>query len=550
MKTTLPRPPVPAWLHNAVIYQVYPQSYQDSNGDGIGDLPGLISRLDYIQSLGVDALWLNPVFDSPFADAGYDVCDFRRIAPRYGNNDDAQRLFQEAHRRGLKVIFDLVAGHTSDQHPWFVESARLKHGALSDRYIWTPSKCVRPDDFVVGKHPRDGCYKPNFFDCQPALNYGYGEPDPAHPWQQPVDAPGPQATLAELRDIMAFWLEQGCDGFRVDMAASLIKNDPGYKETYTLWNGIRNEFGRKYPDSVLIAEWGNPEQAIRAGFHIDFMLHFGAPGYPSLFFNEQGTFHHPACFFDTRGKGAFTEFYQNWLAGNKAINGLGFIAIPSANHDFQRPHCLPRDDSQLRVVWAFLLTWPGVPFIYYGDEIGMRFVEPLPDKEGSVLPMFSGANRAGARTPMQWDAAAANAGFSTADANDLYLPIDPNPERPTVSMQAADPQSLLNFVRRLIALRKTDPALGSAASVECLSVGPCHYPVVYLREAEGRRVLVALNPAGVPGTASVKLECVSEIKPLLTDKTQVAYESGRTVIKMDRVAFGIFEIIATQSRPS
>jgi maltose alpha-D-glucosyltransferase/alpha-amylase len=536
------RPPVPAWLENAVIYQIYPQSYQDSDGDGIGDLPGLISRLDYIKSLGVDAIWLNPIFDSPFADAGYDVRDFRRIAPRYGTNADAKRLFQEAHKRGLKVVLDLVAGHTSDQHPWFAESAKAAKNEFSDRYIWTDAKTVKPGGFVAGKYKRDGCYKPNFFDCQPALNYGYGKPDPAHSWEQPVEAPGPQATLAELKSIMAFWLEQGCDGFRVDMASSLIKNDPGGKATSALWNGIRNEFGRQYPDSVLVAEWSNPKQAIQAGFHIDFMIHFGTPGYPSLFFNEKGTFHHPPCFFDARGQGSFTDFYQNWRAHYDATKGLGYIAIPSANHDFQRPNCGPRDVSQLRVVWAFLLTWPGVPFIYYGDEIGMRFIEGLPSKEGSMLG--GGANRAGTRTPMQWDAKAANAGFSTAaDAKALYLPLDADPGRPTVAAQEADPQSLLNFVRKLVALRKTHPALGQAATLERLPAGPRHYPAIYLREAQGKRLLVALNPSGEAVTANLAIDNLAEIKPLLADKASAKIENGKAVISMEGVAFGIFELL-------
>jgi len=540
--------PVPQWLRNAVFYQVYPQSYQDSNGDGIGDLPGLISRLDYIQALGVDAIWLNPVFESPFGDAGYDITDYYRIAPRYGTNADAKRLFQQAHKRGLKVILDLVAGHTSDRHPWFVESAASANNLLAGRYIWTTARRVKPEGFVAGKGKRDGCYKPNFFDCQPALNYGYGKPDPRHPWEQPVDAAGPQATLAALRDIMRFWLEQGCDGFRVDMAASLIKNDPGYKKTRQLWNDIRNELGGQYPDCVLIAEWGNPKQSIRAGFHIDFMLHFGVPGYPSLFFNETGAFHHPGCFFDHRGKGSFTEFLRNWRAQYEATKGKGFIAIPSANHDFQRPNSGPRDASQLRIVWAFLLTWPGIPFIYYGDEIGMRFVEDLPDKEGSVLPLlYGGANRAGARTPMQWNSSAGNAGFSTANAKRLYLPLDPDPRRPTVSAQTADPDSLLNFIRTLTALRKSHPALGSSAPVERLPVGPRSYPFVYMREAKGRRILIALNPKNQPAEVRLLLNRTCTLKPILADKTVVTVENSKVNLIMKGAAFGIFEVV-TESR--
>jgi maltose alpha-D-glucosyltransferase/alpha-amylase len=537
-----PLPPAPAWLDHAIIYQIYPQSYQDSNGDGIGDLPGLISRLDYIKSIGVDVIWLNPVFDSPFFDAGYDVRDFRLIAPRYGTNEDAKQLFAEAHRRGIKVIFDLVAGHTSDQHPWFIESAKASANQFSDRYIWTSDRSVQPDRFISGKYERNGCYQKNFFDCQPALNYGNANPDPNHPWEQSVDAPGPQETLAELKSIMTFWMDMGCDGFRVDMAASLIKNDPSREKLRILWRSVRTEFGRKYPDFLLVAEWGCPREAIDAGFHIDFMLHCGTPGYPSLFFNEMGTFHHPSCYFDLRGKGSPDEFVRNWLEQNKTVNGRGFITVPSANHDFQRPNCGPRDANQLRVVWAFLLTWPGVPFIYYGDEIGMRFIEGDDDKEGSVLVQANHANRAGSRTPMQWDTSD-HAGFSTvADGSKLYLPIDPDPARPSVADQNNDPASLLNFVRKLIGMRKTRPALRNRSPVRVLTTDQADYPFVYLREAEGQYILTVLNPSGTPITATVNLDAVTGINPIMADKARATLEKGKIKLNMESVSYGIFDL--------
>ena len=557
VKTVLPNklPPVPVWLDHAVIYQIYPQSYQDSNGDGIGDLQGLISRLDYIKSLGVDAIWLNPVFDSPFFDAGYDVRDFRRIAPRYGTNEDAVKLFQEAHRRGIKVIFDMVAGHTSDQHPWFIESSKASVNKFSDRYIWTADRSVQPSRFVSGKYERNGCYEKNYFDCQPALNYGYGNPDPTRPWEQSSDAPGPEETLAELTDIMAFWMNLGCDGFRVDMAASLIKNDPEYKKIRALWHGIRTEFSRKNPDFVMIAEWGAPREAIEAGFHIDFLMHFNTPGYPELFFNETGTFpnskfipgvgiySHSHCYFDSRGKGSPNMFIKNWTEHNLAIAGRGFIAIPSANHDYQRPNCGLRNASDLRVVWAFLLTWPGVPFIYYGDEIGMRFLDGLGNKEGSVVGHHADANRAGSRTPMQWDSAAINTGFSTVeDAEQLYLPVDSNANRPAVAEQMYDPGSLLNLVRKLIIMRKTVPALYNRSPVRVLTSDKTDYPFIYLREAEGRHVLVALNPSGAPVIATVNLDKVAGISPVLAEKVCATLNQGKITLQMEGVSYGIFEV--------
>jgi len=533
----------PGWLQNAAIYQIYPQSFQDSNGDGIGDLSGLVARLDYIQSLGVDAIWLNPVFDSPFSDAGYDVRDYMKIAPRYGTNKDAQRLFHEAHQRGLRVIFDLVAGHTSIEHPWFKESAKHERNTYSDRYIWADSTRQMPESFVVHHGERGGFFLKNFFPTQPALNYGCGNPDPSHPWEVPVNHPSAIATLTDMRNVMAFWMDLGCDGFRVDMASSLVKNDQGYEKTFALWNDVRNWLDANYPENVLIAEWGDPAAAIRAGFHIDFMLHFGVPGYPSLFFNEAGTFHQSACFFDTRGQGSFTEFLTQYQQQAEVTYGKGYIAIPSANHDFQRPNCGPRNAEQLRVVWAFLLTWPGMPFIYYGDEIGMRFLENMPDKEGSLLdPHWGGGNRAGSRTPMQWDSSSANAGFSTAAPEDLYLPVDPSAGRPCVASQEEDADSLLNFVRRLLAFRKTHPALGNCSSGIQVTTGKGGYPVAYHREKSNEGFVVALNPSARPGIVEIDLPGAEGLVPVFADKAEASVANERATLRMEGISFGIFEV--------
>jgi maltose alpha-D-glucosyltransferase/alpha-amylase len=214
----------PRWLESAVFYQIYPQTFYDTNGDGIGDIAGIIAKLDYLESLGVNALWLGPVFDSPFGDAGYDISDFYKVAPRYGTNRDLQRLFREAHQRGMHVCLDLVAGHTSNQHPWFTASARPEKNKYTNWYIWTDSAWNGTESNAIrGFSQRDAGYLPNFFFFQPALNYGYAKPDPKKPWQLPVTHPDVQAVRAELRKIMKFWLDLGADGFRVDMASSLVR---------------------------------------------------------------------------------------------------------------------------------------------------------------------------------------------------------------------------------------------------------------------------------------------------------------------------------------
>jgi maltose alpha-D-glucosyltransferase/alpha-amylase len=484
----------PAWLDDAVFYEVYPQTFCDSNGDGIGDLPGLIGRLDYLSLLGVNGLWLNPCFASPFQDAGYDITDFYTVAPRYGANDDMRRLLAETRRRGMHVLLDLVPGHTSWDHPWFKASSRHERNEHSDWFIWTDDvwRAVEGLPKISGLAERNAAYIANFFAFQPALNYGFAAPDPRQPWQQPVDAPGPQAVRREIRDVMRYWLDMGASGFRVDMAFSLVKLDYGHRETRRLWQEFRAWLDEHYPEAVLVSEWGNPTEALGAGFHMDFLLHFANRGYQSLF-RKSSLDPYGWSVFDRAGHGNFREFLDEYLAHYRATRGQGLMSLITGNHDIAARLAEGRDADDLACAFLFLLSMPGAPFIYYGDEIGMRTVHGLPSKEG-------GFERTGARTPMQWDASP-NAGFSSAPADRLYLPVDPRPDRPTVAAQEADPGSLLNRVRALIALRRAHPALGAAGDFVPVTVEAGEYPIVYLRGARGERLLVAINPTGRPAGA-------------------------------------------------
>jgi maltose alpha-D-glucosyltransferase/alpha-amylase len=487
----------PAWLSDAVLYQVYPQSFADSNGDGIGDLDGIAEHLDYLAWLGVTAVWLNPCFTSPMRDAGYDVADYLTIAPRYGTNDDLANLADEARKRGIRLLLDLVAGHTSDTHPWFTASAS---DPGDHRYVWAPAGAdgQLPNRFVSSPGTRPGGYLPNFFDFQPALNFGYARQKAGERWRQSPEAEGPRANRAALRAIMDYWLGLGVSGFRVDMASSLVKDDPGFAETSRLWRAERAWLDRAHPEAVLLSEWGDPAVAVPAGFHADFFLHFGGPAngraLRSLWSN--GISPGPLAwgpdgpaYFDADGLGNPGTFLSDYRDALTAIGEPGHIALPTANHDFARLHAGPRTAAQLPPAFAFQLTFPTLPAIYYGDEIGMRYVSGLPDVEGSVS-VFSSFNRAGSRTPMQWDSGP-NAGFSAApDAAALYLPVDPDPHRPTVSGQRADQDSLLHTVRDLIALRRAHRELGPAGSLEILHDA---YPLAYLR---GGQFLVVINPSG------------------------------------------------------
>ena len=480
---------MPKWLENAVFYEIYPQSFCDSNGDGIGDIPGIISKLDYIKELGCNAIWMNPCFDSPFFDAGYDIRDYYKVAPRYGTNQDIANLFEEVHKRDMHIILDLVPGHTSIEHPWFKISASSLKNEYTERYIWTPYRKVKPQidqpgennynirGFIIGFGGRPGCCAVNFYSTQPALNYGFARVDDPS-WQLPMDAPGPLATRDALKDIMRFWLEMGCDGFRVDMAGEVIKNDPNQEGNVRLWRYFRDFLDQEFPNAAMISEWGYPSYSIRGGFHMDFLLKRGKQHYWELFRSD-------TPYFSRAGKGDISGFVENFCKDYEMTDGKGLICTPSGNHDISRirEHL---DDEEIKIAFAFILSMPGAPFLYYGDEIGMKNLDGLDSVEGSE-------ERTQCRTPMQWNTKV-NAGFSAAGTDKLYAPIDPDCNRPTVEEQMTRPDSLWHEIQELIHIRKTHPALQSCPSIRFLYAEKGKYPLVYVRECETEKVLIVLNP--------------------------------------------------------
>ena len=472
---------MPKWLDNAVFYEIYPQSFLDTNADGIGDFRGIIQKLDYIRDLGFNALWINPCFDSPFGDAGYDVADYCRVAPRYGTNEDLKQLFAEAHKRGIHVLLDLVPGHTSVEHKWFKESMKPEKNEFTDRYVWTDSVWESPENMgcLRGISQRDAACALNFFSCQPALNYGFYEI--TRPWQQKPEDEGPQATLEAMKNVMRFWLGMGCDGFRVDMAGSLVKNDPESKGTIALWQNVRAFLDEEFPEAAMVSEWGEPEKSLLGGFHMDFLLHFGPSHYNDLFRCDEP-------YFSDRGLGDASAFVEKYLESREKAGPEGLICIPSGNHDMVRltKHV---EGDQTRLAFTFLLTMPGAPFVYYGDEIGMRYVEGLTSVEGGYM-------RTGARSPMQWDRST-NAGFSAAPTDQLYIAQDPAADRPTVQAQLPDPDSLLNQVKHLIALRQAHPALLNRSGIRFVSNGAPGQALAYERFCGEEKLLVVVNPGRV-----------------------------------------------------
>ncbi len=484
---------MPNWLKDAVFYEIYPQTFCDSNGDGIGDINGIISKLDYVKSLGCNAIWLNPIFDSPFMDAGYDVRNYYLVAERYGTNADAKRLFETAHEKGIKILLDLVPGHTSDQHEWFKKSQKAEKNEYSNRYTWTDSVWEAPPQYrlMCGISERDGNYLINFFSSQPALNYGFNKI--THPaWQLPAGHPDCKATVEALKDIMRFWLNIGCDGFRVDMADSLVKNEDGEKpETCKIWRNVREMLDKEYPEAAIISEWCNPKVSIGAGFHSDFYLDHDTNGYRILFRDKDRETGECTAVFSKNGKGDIKKFVDEYLDDLKNTKDKGYISFITCNHDTPR---MTRMFTPLeaKIAYSFIFLMPGVPFLYYGDEIGMKYMEGLKSKEG-------GYHRTGTRTPMQWDDGV-NHGFSSAPSDMLYLPVDTSSDAVTVENQLKDEDSILNTLKKVIAIRHENEDLHSDGDFEVVYAEKNTYPFIFKRG----KFLIAVNPTGTKQTAPCK----------------------------------------------
>lgn len=438
-------------------YEIYPLTFKDANGDGFGDLQGIISKLDYVASLGFTGIWVNPFYKSAWLDGGYDITDPKSVDPRCGTLEDAKALIEAAHAKGIAVFFDLVPGHLSWNSPEFQESAKATPNAYSDLFIWTDKGGWETDpnltfNVVLGLYPRDGSFYVNFFVHQPALNYGFNRID--HPsWQEPITGKGPKKARAYLESVIAFWLDLGVDGFRVDMADSLVKNDDSKEKTMATWKRIRKDLEPKYGAIPMVSEWSTPSRSLNCGFASDFVLDHNDNF--SYYFFRAGTeiwdanptwkplFAH---YDEARYQTAVTEMMAEIHAAEKSH---GWLSPISGNHDTSRlADSLKGND--LKNAYVFLFTLPGVPFVFAGDEAMQTTLRGYPSKEG-------GYQRTGTRLSMKWDDSNPLHGFSSAEASKAYLPN--NPTDPTVEASQKDPASLLNLIKALNALRKSDPDL-------------------------------------------------------------------------------------------
>jgi len=534
------------WYFNSIFYQIYPQSFQDSNGDGIGDLEGIIFRLDYLQSLGIDAIWLNPVYPSPFKDAGYDVADYKNIAPRYGNLATFDRLIKEAHKKNIKIIMDIVFNHTSNEHPWFRNSQKMQKNRYSKWYVWCPSfKPINLDSgsWAMWTAERYESYYHQFTFHQPDLNFGF--PDLPKEYGNSYDDPDIKALREELKSAVRFWLDGGADGFRVDVPEWLVQESGKkglHKYTIRFWNEVRKVID-SYGDKAFIAEGvsHHVDDIVKCKFNGCFFI----PQTARLLSSHPKTLEgklSPGKFFSPQG-GDLTWFVEKYLEEyNQAIKGGGIINMISGNHDTPRMSSICQKDEIIKTYFAMLLTYPTTPFIYYGDEIGMRHWENLPSREGANF-------RSGSRTPMQWNSRK-NAGFSSADSSKIYFPLNKDyPER-NVEKQEHSSDSILNTMRKLIKLRKSNPSLGPFADIHHLHLKKGDKSYIYSRYGKGDAFLIALNPSDTSRNLTIKLGPEEEFKrgkyllpEVCSQETSKIPIKGKLSFQLPANFFAIYRVI-------
>jgi glycosidase len=436
-----------AWW-TGVIYQVYPRSFQDTTGNGVGDLAGITARLPYLADLGVDALWISPFYPSPMADFGYDVSDYTDVDPLFGSLDDFDDLLAEAHRMGLRVVIDWVPNHTSDRHPWFVESRSDRVNPRRDWYVWRDPKPdgSRPNNWLsmfggpawTWDAGTEQYYLHSFLAEQPDLN-----------WR---DEQVQDAMFSAIR----FWLDRGVDGFRIDVAHFVMK-DPALRDNLEhpappRSKGHHDAHG-VYRDLRSILDGYDGEHFSVGEIHID-----DPTEWASYYGEGNDELHMPFNFSLLKAPWDATAIRDRVETIEAAVPPGGWPNYVLGNHDEQRiTGRLGRD--QARVAMMLLLTLRGTATLYYGDEIGMRDREISPEAQqdpfGRRVP---GEGRDGCRTPMQWESGVA-AGFSPAPERDLWLPLGDDFATINVAVESDDPASMLTLTRNLLALRKRIPAL-------------------------------------------------------------------------------------------
>ncbi|GIH60152.1 maltose alpha-D-glucosyltransferase [Microbispora siamensis] len=500
------------WYKRAVFYEVLIRGFADSNGDGTGDIRGLIEKLDYLQWLGIDCLWLLPLYESPLKDGGYDISDYMKILPDFGDLGDFIKLVDEAHKRGIRVIADLVMNHTSDQHPWFQASRHDPEGPYGDFYVWSDTDERYKDARIIfiDTEASNWTYDPvrgqyywhRFFHHQPDLNF---------------ENPAVQDAMME---VIRFWLDLGIDGFRLDAIPYLFEQEDTNCEnlpaTHAYLKRVRAEVDRLYPDRVLLAEanqwpadvveyFGDP---VTGGDECHMAFHF--PLMPRIFMAVRRESRYPISEIMAQTPkipencqwGIFLRNHDELTLEMVTDEERDYMYSEYAKDPRMRANVgirrrlatlLDNDRNQIELFTALLLSLPGSPVMYYGDEIGMGDNIWLGDRDG-------------VRTPMQWTPDR-NAGFSNCDPGRLYLPVIMDPiygyQAINVEAQQKSASSLLHFTKRMIEIRKRHPVFGLGEFTELNSSNPS--VLAFVRELGDDRVLCVNNLSRFPQPVELDL---------------------------------------------
>jgi alpha-glucosidase len=490
------------WWQSAVLYQIYPWSFQDSDGDGIGDLRGIEARLDYLVELGIDAIWLSPIFPSPMADFGYDVADYCGVDPRFGSLTDFDSLLASAHARGLKLLLDFVPNHSSDQHPWFVESRSSRDNPKRDWYIW---RDAAPDGGPPNNWISDFGGPAWTWDAETGQYYYHAflKQQPDLNWRNPE-------VRAAMLDVLRFWFARGVDGFRIDVLWHIVKHagfpdnplnpdwDPATGEMNRVFQlhstdqpevhdiaadmrAIADAFSREGDDRVLIGEIYLPVERL--------MRYYGQAG--------EGV-HLPFNFqlidapWDARHLARMIAEYE------AALPPGGWPNWVLGNHDRPRS-ATKRGAGQARVAAMLLMTLRGTPTLYYGDELGMENGDIPADRVRDPRELREpglGLGRDPVRTPMPWDDSA-NGGFTNGEP---WLPLGQDWQHRNVATELAEPGSMLALHRELLALRRVTPSLATGSIRLIEATGPV---LAYEREQDGERFVIALNLGHEPAAVDL-----------------------------------------------
>ncbi len=509
------------WYKNAIFYQVYPRAFKDTNADGRGDLKGLESKLDYLKDLGIDCIWLMPIYPSPLKDDGYDIADFRQIASMYGSLDDFEQLLKSVHAHGMRLIMDLVMNHTSDQHRWFQAAQQDRNSPYRDYYVWSDDDKRYSEARII------------FLDVE-SSNWSWDEQAGQYYWHR-FYASQPDLNYDDLRvqdemlNVARFWLKLGIDGFRADAVPYLFEregtNCENLPETHAYLKRLRAMMDVEYPGRILLCEANQLPEDVREYFgnSDEFQMGFDFPIMPRLFMSlKKGrsddmrailakTPTIPAecqwCTFlrnhDELTLEMVTPEEREWMWENYAPEPRMRLNLGIRR---RLAPLLDNDDRKIKVINSLLLTLPGSPIIYYGDEIGMGDDIWLPDRNG-------------VRTPMQWTSGP-NAGFSDAPAELLYSPIVASesfePARVNVTAQQADPGSLWHAMRHMLHVRKQHPAFGWGELAWLDSDVP--QIAAYRRWYQGETIIAVHNLDYSAQKVTFKLDQAGPFLDLLTNR--------------------------------